>query len=164
MVRKPTGERILVENRPTDPAHPTHCDKISLPIIEAPKALFKSLLQFSGKISLPLGSQVAEIVLVQNHTAVFEAQMAFQFRVGGISRGRLLVFNHLRELLAEEIGILHVALIQSKMHLKRLVGDAVQSAQIETLRFVDLLLHSAFYLLDLKILYLFGSNTFGCIA
>ena len=124
MIRKLASERILIENRPAHATHATYGYKVSLPGIQTSKALLEAVLELAGHVAFPLGSHVAKIVLVENHTPVLEAEVAFYFRISGICCRSFFLLRHFQQLFAEKVRVFNISLVQPEVHLQRLVRNA----------------------------------------
>ena len=80
------GRRVLVADRPADAAHLADAHEVGLP---ASRSCRSSPRQRARKRRRPRGlaaaaaAQVPEVVLVQDHAVVLEAEAARQLRVGG---------------------------------------------------------------------------------
>ena len=78
-----------------------------------------------------------EVVFVQNHAVVLEAQAARQFRVG---RYLFLIYlaigQKLRNLFTQLVSPFDITLVELEVHLQRLIGDAFQVTKIKLLRLV----------------------------
>src|SRR5262245_26948226 len=131
--------RILIADGPAYAAHLTHADEGRLPRLERAEALRGRLgegglgVRAAGRAAL----QIVEVVLMQDHAVVLEAEPP-----GDLGVGRHLflvdraVLEHLRELAAEPVRLRHVALVELEMHLEGLVRDTREPRQIPVPRLV----------------------------
>src|SRR5262249_16880955 len=107
--------------------------------LPAPEALGAHAPEVRGPIWLGVRAalEVLEVVLVQDHAVVLEAESPGDLRVGrGLVLIDLAVLQDLGDLLVEDVRLLHVALVELEVHLEGLVGDALQTAQVELSRLV----------------------------
>ena len=84
VIRDASGGRIEIGDGPADTAHLADADEIRLPDVEAREAPLhrsakaRSFRRFAAAVTL----HVAEVVLVQDHPVVLEAEAARQLRIG----------------------------------------------------------------------------------
>src|SRR5438093_166835 len=76
-----------------------------------------------GRLRTATGGHVPEVVLVQDHPVVLEAEPAREFGVDRIRARRLALAAQTLQLLGEGIGALHIALVELQVLLDLLVRD-----------------------------------------
>ena len=107
--------------------------KSAFQVVEAAEALLDAAWrsrEFALGIAGAAALQVAEVVLVQHHAVVLEAEPAGELRVGRhLLLIDLAVLEDLGDLLVEPVRLLDVALVELEVHLEGLVRDALQTAR-----------------------------------
>ena len=140
MIGKLLGYRILVKDRPTHAAHIADADEIRLPVLKAAETLFDCALKIIRRRAA-VGRKIAEVILVQHHAAIFKTEMALKFGICRVCRRRFFQAHHFRQLFSYEIGIFDVAVVELQMHFNSLIGNSLESSDIEFLRAIGLSMH-----------------------
>ena len=94
------------------------------------------------RVTRPIPLHVLKVVLMQDHAVILESKSSVEL---GVSWHLVLVYYSVCEdvcdSLIEIVGSLYVTLVQLEMHLKSLVRDAVQAAEVELSRVVCAVIH-----------------------
>src|SRR5258706_9026721 len=135
---------ILIADRPTDAAHFSNAREVCFPHLIAAKAVYRRLIEIriASRVTRPILLHVFKVVLMQDHAVVLKAESSGEL---GVSRHLLLVYNSVSQdvgdSLIEIVSSFYITLVQLEMHLKSLVRDAVQAAEVELTRVVHIVDH-----------------------
>lgn len=128
------GLPIVVEHSPTNTAGLRECSETIVPRINA--APLGDDVIFEVAVRKRLGSpfELTEVVFVVSHATELEPESSLHFGNGvGVV---LWVIGKSCDLVANEIDVFHVAFVESKVEVDRLLADAVEGRDGELFWFV----------------------------
>ena len=145
VVRDEAGLRIEIADRPADSAHLADADEIGTPDLVAGERTLDRFteLRSARGISAAALFHVVEVILMQHHAVVLEAQASSELGVGGhFFFVDLAVGQNGSDTRRQIICRRDVPFVQLEVHLQRFVGDSDETAEIELLWFVDSCFHA----------------------
>jgi hypothetical protein len=105
-----------------------------LPLLGGAEGLGEGGRQTGAARGYPLGgrAETREVVLVQNHSVVLEAQATGQLGELRVLARRLTGADHRRKLLVEHIDLLDVARVRGEVFLDLGVRDPVETTELKS--------------------------------
>src|SRR5581483_10381477 len=139
---------ILVADGPTHSAHLADAYKLGFPNVVAAEALLRRFAKSGTAIRITGAAatfQIIEVVFVQNHAVVFEAESSIEFRVfRELVLNNFSAFDEFGNFFVQLVGLFHVTFVEFEVHFQRFIRDSLQVAEIELSSFVsNSLFHSS---------------------